>query len=406
MRFVTHLESAIDSTQYDANQLQTMHEHRPLWVRYDLDRISRTLTKSELRARPASLWRYRELLPVGDDITPVSLGEPMSPLIPCQRLGQSLRLGELWIKDESQLPTSSFKCRGLSMAVTMAKHFGRTRLAMASNGNAAGALAAYSARGGVEAVVIMPNVSDPGSQFECFMAGAHTFLAAGMIDECGKLVRRGHEENLWFDVSTMKEPYRLEGKKTMGLEIAEQFQWQLPDVIVYPTGGGTALIGMWKAFTELREMGWLESSKMPRMIAVQSDGCCPIVRAYQEGKRFTERFENAHSKANGIRVPYGIGDFMILDALSESGGCAVSVDENRLLEWQKFGGSQEGISIGLETAACIGSIQTLIEEKKIDSSDRVLIVNTGSAQKYWAPAEFEIPTLDLKNPGDLNSLLD
>ncbi len=257
MRFVTYLESALDGTRYDANQLQTMHQGRPLWVRDDLDRVRRAWLAKPLMQRRPGMWRYRELLPVGDDIQPVSLNKMCSPIVPCPRLAATFGLNHLVVKDESQLPTASFKGRGLSMAVTMAQYFGQRRLAMASNGNAAAALAAYAARAAMESIVVMPEDTNAGSLFDCWVCGCRAYLANGLIDQCGKVVRAGHDAGLWFDISTLKEPYRLEGKKTMGLEIAEQFEWQLPDAIVYPTGGGTALIAMWKAFCELREMGWL-----------------------------------------------------------------------------------------------------------------------------------------------------
>ncbi len=404
MRFVTHLESALDGTHFPADTIQTMHQGRPLWVRYDLDRVKHAWAQHPLAARRMDMWRYRELLPVGVDIAPVSLGEMVSPIVVCRRLAAKLGLTELLVKDESQLPTSSFKCRGLSMAVTMAQHFGLRRLAMSSNGNAASALAVYSARAGLESLVLMPRDVNVGNLFECWVSGSRVYLADGLIDTCGKLIRAGHEAGHWFDVSTLKEPYRLEGKKTMGLEIAEQLDWQLPDAILYSTGGGTALIGMWKAFCELRQMGLLRSDVMPRMIAVQSDGCCPIVDAFEKGARFAERHENAQSAAYGIRVPQAIGDFMILDAIRESSGCAVAVDENQIGPFQILGCGSEGLSFGLETSASLVAVEQLLARGLIQVHEKILIVNTAGATKYWCESLPEFPQIDLKAPGDLKAL--
>ena len=404
MRFVTHLESALDGTHFAADTIQTMHQGRPLWVRYDLDRVKYAWAQKPLAARHMDMWRYRELLPVGEDIEPVSIGEMVSPILVCPRLAAKLGLKDLLVKDESQLPTTSFKCRGLSMAVTMARHFGLNRLAMSSNGNAASALAVYAARAGLESLVVMPRDVNTGNLFECWMSGAHVYLADGLIDSCGKLIRAGHEAGHWFDVSTLKEPYRLEGKKTMGLEIAEQLAWQLPDAILYSTGGGTALIGMWKAFCELRQMGLLRSSVMPRMIAVQSTGCRPIVNAFEQGARFAQRHENAHTAAYGIRVPQAIGDFMILDAVRESGGCAVAVDENQIGPFQILGCRSEGLSFGLETSASLVAVEQLLSRGLIRASEKILIVNTAGATKYWTESLPPFPQIDLNSPGDLKAL--
>lgn len=404
MRFVTHLESALDGTHFPSDTIQTMHQGRPLWVRYDLDRVLDAWKRQPLAPRHQDMWRYRELLPVGDSIAPVSIGELVSPIVECRRLGAKLGLNDLLIKDESQLPTTSFKCRGLAMAVTMAQHFGLQRLAMSSNGNAASALAVYAARAGVESVVLMPLDVNPGNMFECWAAGARVCVADALIDTCGKWIRAGHDNGHWFDVSTLKEPYRLEGKKTMGLEIAEQLNWELPDAILYPTGGGTALIGMWKAFCELREMGLLRTSTMPRMIAVQSSGCRPIVNAFEQGKRFAERHENAQTAAYGIRVPQAVGDFMILDTIRDSGGCAVAVEERQIGPFQKIGCSAEGISIGLETAASLAAVEQLLQRDLVRADERVLIVNTAAATKYWAETLPKFPVIDLVGFNDFASI--
>lgn len=399
---VSHMEGAIDGARLPAGQPYTLHEGRPIWVRYDLEAVGAAMTKELVASRDPTLWRYRELLPAGEEI--VTFGEGMSPLLPCPRLGSRLGASQLWIKDESQLPTGSFKSRGLAMAVTMAKHFGVQRLAIPSAGNAGGAAAAYAARAGMECYVFMPEDTPIVNQYEAKLAGAHTFLVNGLINDCGRMVNEGKERMGWFDLSTLKEPYRIEGKKTMGLELAEQCEWELPDVVLYPTGGGTGLIGMWKAFDELAQLGWLKSDKRPRMFSVQSDTCAPIARAFDAGERHAPLFENAESIASGIRVPVAVGDFMILDAVRESGGMAVSVDEERLLEWMRLAVSHEGISLCPESAACVGALQELLESGVIGADERVVIFNTGAAQKYLEAIQTELPKLDCHSAHWLDQL--
>jgi threonine synthase len=378
-----------------------MHENRPLWSRYDLEGVRGSMTKSALLERPRDMWRYRELLPIGDEIEPVSLNKSMSPVIECPTFAKQMGMQHVWIKDESQLPTCSFKCRGMSLATTMAKHFGQTRIAMASNGNAGGAMGMYAARAGMQCVCFMPHDTPIVNQTECYFSGAKLFVTNGLIDESGKRIREGHNHGLWFDISTLKEPYRLEGKKTMGLELAEQFNWELPDVILYPTGGGTALIAMWKAFEELREMGFLTSETMPRMYAVQSDGCQPMVTAFEAGERFAKRHENAHTIASGMRVPAALGDFMVLDTVRASGGAAISVEETRLIEWQKKVSSAEGIIICPEAATCIGGLEKLIEQKQVARDERVVIFNTAAGQKYFGKGDpLDVPSIDLSQATD------
>ncbi len=401
-RFITHFESAIDpSVSLPADCEQTMYENRPLWSRYDLEGVRDSMTKSALQKRPRDMWRYRELLPIGDEIEPVSLNKSMSPVIECPTFAKQMGMQHVWIKDESQLPTCSFKCRGMSLATTMAKHFGQTRIAMASNGNAGGAMGMYAARAGMQCVCFMPHDTPIVNQTECYFSGAKLFVTNGLIDESGKRIREGHNRGLWFDISTLKEPYRLEGKKTMGLELAEQFNWELPDVILYPTGGGTALIAMWKAFEELREMGFLTSDTMPRMYAVQSDGCQPMVTAFEAGERFAKRHENAHTIASGMRVPAALGDFMVLDTVRASGGAAISVEETRLIEWQKTVSSAEGIIICPEAATCIGGLEKLIEQDQVALNERVVIFNTAAGQKYFGKGDpLDVPSIDLSQPTD------
>ncbi len=404
--FVTHLESALDGTQLPSNQLQTLHNGRPLWVRYNLDAVGRWFEKEKLRDREPTMWRYRELLPLPNGVRPVSLGEGMTPVLECSQLAEKFGLRDLWIKDESHLPTGSFKSRGLAMAITMAKHFRVNRVALPSAGNAGGAAAAYAARAGMECFVFMPEDTPVINQYECQLAGAKTFLVNGLINDCGKIVREGQEAMGWFDLSTLKEPYRIEGKKTMGLELAEQFDWKLPDVILYPTGGGTGLIGMWKAFEELRELGWLKGKGMPRMVAVQSTGCAPIVTAFDRGERFAELFANAATIASGIRVPAAVGDFMILDAVRASGGLAIAVEEDRIREWMELACRLEGIAVCPEAAACVGALESLTARGWIRPNEKVVIFNTGAAQKYVEAIRSELPKLDVSAPIDWERVKD
>jgi threonine synthase len=403
-RFVTRLESALDQTPFDPNQVHSLHRDRPLWVRYDLARIRQSLTRQQLQERPETMWRYRELLPIGDTIEPVSLGERMTPLLAAPRLAKRCGLDNLTIKDESQLPGGSFKSRGMAMAITMAKHFGIRRVALPTAGNAGGAAAAYAARAGIECFVFMPRDTPIVNQLECSLFGAKVYLVDGLINDCGKIVKQGIETMNWFDLSTLKEPYRIEGKKTMGLELAEQCDWKLPDVILYPTGGGTGLIGMWKAFQELQSLGWLESAIMPRMVVVQSDGCAPIVRAFRAGERFASLFENAHTLASGLRVPMAVGDFMILDAVRESGGIAVDVDESRIQAWTADACRAEGISLCPESACCLGAIEQLLASGWLKPKERVVLFNTGAVQKYVEAIQTELPVFRNSQPIDWSQL--
>ena len=392
-RFATHLEAAIDGTRLDHRTLQTLHEGRPLWVRYDLDAIRGAVTRDEVERRAPDLWRYDECLPVEDPANRVSLGEGMSPLLSTPRLAAEFGLQDVWIKDESQLPGGSFKSRGMAMAISRAKELGVKRVAVPTAGNAGGAMAAYAARAGLEAWVFLPADTPIVNQLELPLHGARAFLVDGLIDDCGKVVRAGAEAMGWFDVSTLKEPYRIEGKKTMGYELAEQFGWSLPDWIFYPTGGGTGLIGMWKAFAELEQLGWIEPGQRPRMVSCQSDGCAPIVRAFEAGERHAPRFENAATAASGLRVPQAVGDFMILDAVRESGGTAVAAPEAELIPWMRRASALEGIAICPETAACLDGLQQLVSAGQVRPGDRVLIFNTGAAQKYIETLRTELPRL-------------
>lgn len=402
--YVTHLESAIDGTTFPPGEIYTLHNDRPLWVRYDLTAVQKVLKPDALKDRPPTLWRYRELLPLPMEDNPITLGEGMSPILPCERLGAELGLSRLSIKDEAQLPTGSFKSRGMTLAVSMAHSLGIKRLAIPTAGNAGGALATYGARAGMEVYVFMPEDTPKINQMEAVLAGATVRLVNGLITDCGRIVREGKASMDWFDVSTLKEPYRLEGKKTMGLELAEQGEWKLPDVILYPTGGGTGLIGMWKAFAELKALGWLKSDKLPRMISCQSEGCAPIVDAFNKGERFAEPFANAHTQASGLRVPAAVGDFMMLDTIRESKGCAIAGREDRIIEWMKKVASTEGIAICPETAICFDCLEQLRERGDIQPDEEVVVFNTGAAQKYPEVVPLDIPKLDQSQPIDYGKL--
>jgi len=383
MNNVTHLECAACATQYPAGRLHNLCEKcgKPLLVRYDLSRAAKTLTKESLSSRVSTMWRYREVMPVDSDDNIVTLGEGWTPLFHAKRLGQSLGMGELYIKDESLNPTQSFKARGMSAAVSMAKELGVTKVAAPSAGNAAGALAAYAAKAGMEAHLFMPRDTPRANVVECIELGAHVTLIDGLITDCGAEVARRKDAEGWFDVSTLKEPYRVEGKKTLGYELAETLGWTLPDVIIYPTGGGTGLIGMWKAFDEMQEMGWIDS-KRPRMVTVQSDGCAPIVTAFEKGERFADMFPNAATVASGLRVPKAIGDFLILDAIRASGGSAVAVSDAELISAVREIGASEGIFVAPEGGACLPALRRLIDRGEVQRDERVVMFNTGAGIKY------------------------
>ena len=403
--FVSHLESALDGTRFEAGRIHSVHQGRPLWVRYDLNEIRKAVQPDDFKRRSSSLWRYRELLPLPGETEPVTLGEGMTPLLPCTKLGAELGLPELHVKDESQLPTGSFKSRGMTVAVSMARHLGIRRLAIPTAGNAGGALAACAARAGMEVFIFMPEDTPVINRLEAYLAGAHVFLVNGLITDCGRIVREGAERMGWFDMSTLKEPYRLEGKKTMGLELAEQLDWHLPDVILYPTGGGTGLIGMWKAFQELRELGWLKSEQFPRMISCQSEGCAPIVRAFEAGSRFAEPFADARTVASGLRVPAAVGDFMMLDVIRQSTGCAVAGGEDSILPWMRRVASLEGIGICPETAVCFDCLEKLASAGQIRSHEKIVVFNTGAAQKYPEVVPLDLPCIDKHKPLDYDCLL-
>ncbi|MFQ3592168.1 MAG: threonine synthase [Gemmataceae bacterium] len=403
--FVCHLQSAIEpELTFPPGGIYTLHADRPLWVRYDLKRLRSSLDRDAVARRTGGLWKYRELLPLPLDAEPVSLGETATPLLPCPRLGQQLGLSRLWIKDESRLPTGSFKARGMTVAVSMARHLGITRLALPTAGNAGGAAAAYAARAGLEVFVFMPHDTPLINQIECWLAGATVFLVDGLINDCGRIVRQGAQACGWFDLSTLKEPYRLEGKKTMGLELAEQLGWRLPDVILYPTGGGTGLIGMGKAFDELHQLGWLEDEHRPRFISCQADGCAPIAQAFQSGLRHAPTFPNPHTVASGLRVPVAVGDFMILDTIRASGGLATTGREESIVEWMHRAASAEGISLCPESAICLDVLARLRQQGAIGADEQVVVFNTAAAQKYPEAVSLTLPRLSKDGPFDWQAI--
>src|SRR5438067_9888927 len=367
---VTHLECAACGLKHEAQRLHNLCRAcgKPLLVRYDLERAAVSLTKENLVGRRSDLWRYREVLPVEHDENIVALGEGFTPLLHAERLGAQLGFEQLYIKDEGQNPTQSFKARGMAAAISMAKELGIKKVAVPSAGNAAGALAAYAAKAEMEAFIFMPADTPRANIVECEQTGANVTLVDGLITDCGKIVAERKDEEGWFDFSTLKEPYRVEGKKTMGYELAEQFNWLLPDVIIYPTGGGTGLIGMWKAFDEMEQMGWIGPER-PRMISVQSETCAPIVRAFENGERFADEFENAATVASGLRVPKAIGDFLILDAIRASGGTAVSVTDAELIAAVKEIGAATGIFPAPEGAACLPALRKLVGDGAIHDGE-------------------------------------
>jgi threonine synthase len=383
--FVTHLECSMTGERYPADQVHNLSKAgKPLLVRYDLPAIRKALTKDALAQRPADLWRYRELLPVRKIQDIVSLGEAMTPLLPLPRLQRELGGGEILVKDEGRLPTGSFKARGLVMAVSMAKAFGIKHMAMPTNGNAGAALAAYATRAGIRTTIFCPEDTPEVNVSEIALQGASVYRVNGLIDDCGKIVGEGKAKVGWFDTSTLKEPYRIEGKKTMGLELAEQLGWQVPDVIFYPTGGGTGLIGMWKAFAELEAIGFI-GSKRPRMVAVQAEGCAPMVRAYEKGEEHAPRFENAHTIASGIRVPQAVGDFLILRAVRESKGFAIAVSDDAITAAVVEVARQEGFLMCPEGGATYAAYKQSLADGRVSKSERAVLFNCATGLKYPLP---------------------
>jgi threonine synthase len=400
--FVTHLECAATGERYPADRIHNLSRAgKPLLVRYDLAGVRKALTRAALHSRPADLWRYRELLPMRKVEHIVSLGEAATPIIALPRLAKKLGGGELLVKDEGRLPTGSFKARGLVMAVSMAKALGISHMAMPTNGNAGAALAAYASRAGIRSTVFCPADTPEVNVSEIALQGAKVYRVNGLIDDCGKIVAEGREKAGWFDVSTLKEPYRIEGKKTMGLELAEQLGWDLPDVILYPTGGGTGLIGMWKAFAELEAIGFL-GAKRPRMVAVQAAGCAPMVRAFEAGSEHAPRWENAHTIAAGIRVPQAIGDFLILRAVRESGGFAIAVEDAAITAALEEVAREAGLLLCPEGAATYAAYKAALADGRIGREERAVLFNCATGLKYPLPPVRR--TLDRTKPIDYAAL--
>ncbi len=384
--FVTHLECSLTGERFPADQLHGLSKAgKPLLVRYDLDGIRRALPRDALALRPQTLWRYREMLPVRRPENVLSLGEVVTPLISLPRIASRLsKGGEILIKDEGRLPTGSFKARGLVLAVSMAKELGIRHMAMPTNGNAGAAMAAYCARAGMKATVFCPDDTPAVNIREIAMQGAAVYLVDGLIDDCGKLVAEGEKSVGWFNCSTLREPYRIEGKKTMGIELAEQLGWEMPDVIFYPTGGGTGIIGMWKAFAELEALGWI-GKKRPRMVVVQASGCAPMVRAWEAGEEHAPRWPDAHTFAAGIRVPQAVGDFLILRAVRDSGGFATAVDDGTIMQaWHEVA-AEEGLLLCPEGAATYAAYKQAVADGRVGRGERAVLFNCATGLKYPMP---------------------
>jgi threonine synthase len=400
--FVTHLECAFTGERHGADEVHNLSRAgKPLLVRYDLDGVRKALSKEALARRPFDLWRYRELLPVRRASDIVSLGEAVTPIVGLPKISARLAATEILVKDEGRLPTGSFKARGLVMAVSMAKALGIKHMAMPTNGNAGAALAAYASRAGIKSTIFCPQDTPEVNVSEIALQGATVYRVNGLIDDCGKIVGEGKTKVGWFDVSTLKEPYRIEGKKTMGLELAEQLDWRLPDVILYPTGGGTGLIGMWKAFAELEAIGFI-GPKRPRMVAVQAAGCAPMVRAFEAGSEHAPRWEDAHTIASGIRVPQAIGDFLILRAVRESGGFAIAVEDTAISAALDEVAREEGLLMCPEGAATYAAYKQSLADGRIGRHEQALLFNCATGLKYPLPSVHR--TLDRTKPIDFAAL--
>ncbi len=395
--FVSHLYCPKCQATYESEKVvQLCSCGGPLLVAYDMQKVGKHFSKKDLIGRKADLWRYRELLPVKKEENIVSLGEGMTPLLALKNLGAEINLPNLYLKDEGIIPTGTFKARGAAVGVSRAKELGIKVLAMPTNGNAGAAWSLYCAPAKIKAVIVMPKDAPPIPSGECAISGASLYFVKGLISDAGKIVAKAVADFGWFDASTLKEPYRIEGKKTMGLEIAEQFDWKLPDVILYPTGGGVGIIGIYKALNELLELGWIKG-KLPRLVAVQSTGCAPIVKAWQEKKNVSEFWQNAHTLAFGITVPKALGDFLVLDAIYKTGGCAVAVEDKDILAAEAMLASREGTFICPEGASTLSAAIRLQKEGWIKSDEKVVLLNTGCGLKYPETVQVKVPVL---NPDD------
>lgn len=391
--FLSHLTCSRCQTVIEADTIAHLcHCGAPLLAQYDLAAARKHLTKEHLSSREPSLWRYHELLPVRSPEFVVTLGEGMTPLLPLSRLGQQLGMPRLSLKDEGMLPTGSFKARGAAVGISRAKELGATTVALPTNGNAGSAWSTYAARAGLETVVVMPESAPVLARNECAITGARLFLVNGLISDAGAIVSRALKHYGWYDASTLKEPYRIEGKKTMGYEIAEQYAWDVPDVILYPTGGGVGIIGILKALRELQQLGWI-GERLPRLVAVQAEGCQPIVRAWQEGKAESQFEPESKTAAFGINVPKALGDFLVLEAVRSTGGCAISVSDEELLQAQALLARNEGLFICPEGAATLAAAQKLRESNWLKEHERIVLLNTGTGLKYPDTVRVDVPLL-------------
>lgn len=405
MTTLSHLECSLCKKLHEAGLAHNLCEcGGPLLVRYDLDKARDNWSREWLAGSPASMWRYAPVLPVGMPESVVSLGEGFTPLVRADRLGNALGAKNLWIKDEGVNPTGSFKARGLSCAISMCVELGIKKVAVPSAGNAASATAAYAAAAGIECHIFMPRDVPQSNFIECKAMGAHVTLIDGLISDCGRIVAERKQAEGWFEVSTLKEPYRIEGKKTMGYELAEQFRWELPDAIFYPTGGGVGMIGMWKAFDEMEHLGWI-SSKRPKMICIQVEGCQPVVRAFEQGTPRSEFWQNAHTVASGLRVPKPLGDFLVLDAVRESGGTAIAVSDEEMLDAGIELASMEGMFAAPEGAACVAGLKKLLASGFLKPEERIAIYNTGSGLKYLEAYSTRFPRIPGGDADKLGGLI-
>ncbi len=405
MTTLTHLECSLCGKRFEAGQIHNLCEcGGPLLVRYDLEKARQSWSRDWIPNGPSSMWRYAPVLPVSKPSAITSLGEGMTPLLHCKRLGARMGADDLWVKDEGINPTGSFKARGLSCAVSMCVELGVKKVAIPSAGNAASAMAAYAAAAGIEAHIFMPKDVPQSNFIECKAFGAHVTLVDGLISDCGRIVAERKDKEGWFDVSTLKEPYRIEGKKTMGYEVAEQFRWQLPDAIFYPAGGGVGLIGMWKSFSEMEALGWI-GPKRPKMICVQASGCAPIVKAFEEGKQRSEFWQGATTAASGLRVPKPLGDFLVLDAVRSSGGTCLSVTDEEMLDAGAELGATEGIFAAPEGAACVAALHKLYESGFLQKSERVVLYNTGAGLKYLEAYSTRFPRESASEQDKLGGLI-
>lgn len=394
MSFVRHLECPKCQATYDAGEVNNLCRcGSPLLVRYDLERLGASLKKADLQGRRRDLWRYWEFLPLEKEDNVVTLGEGFTPMLPAPRLGTRLGFQHLFIKDEGLNPTGTFKARGAALGISKARELGVRQVALATAGNAGGAWSLYGAKAGLEMVVAMPATAADLNKKECVVSGARTYLVPGLISDAGKLIARGVQQHGWFDANTLKEPYRIEGKKTMGLEIAEQFDWQLPDAVLYPTGGGVGIIGIWKALHELQAIGWVKGP-LPKMIAVQAEGCAPVVRAFEAGQRDSVFFDGARTVASGICVPKALGDFLVLDAVYASGGTAVKVTDDEIRAALQTVAETEGMFVCPEGAAAFAGAQKLLAAGFLRPEERVVILNTGNGLKYPDMVGLDLPVLE------------